>query len=153
MLAVAIGLSALFGAVLGAVDHRWAACYPAAVRRIAAQPVPVRPILFLGHWGWQYYAERAGFQPWDARRLEVPTGAIVIIPLRADRQWLHPDVARRLELRDRITVEPGLLGLTTWNRGVGVRFYGGDYGELPWGFSSQPVEEFFVSEVGPALVQ
>ena len=148
-LVAAVGLSAVLGTVLAAADFRWAACYPDTVRRIAAEwGATGRPVLFLGHWGWQYYAERAGFQPWDARWRDPPAGAIVIVPLRADRQWMHPAAARRLQLRRRIDIPPGPLGLTTWNRDAGIRFYGGDYGELPWGFSSQPAEQFFVYETG-----
>jgi hypothetical protein len=75
----------------------------------------------------------------------------VLIPLRADRQWIHPEVV--LRLRQRIRIAPGPLGLTTWNREIGVRFYGGDYGELPWGFSSQAAEEFFIFEAGPAVLR
>jgi hypothetical protein len=151
-LAAAIGLTAVPGLLLAAADHHWAACYPATARRLAAELGGSRsPVVFLGHWGWQYYAERAGFRPWDARWRDAPTGAIVILPLRADRQWLDPAVAGRLRLRERITIGPAPLNLTTWNRGAGVRFYGGDYGEIPWGFSAEPAEEFFVSEVGPPL--
>ncbi len=147
-LVAAIGLSAALGMALAVADGYWAACYPAMVRRFAAEwGATGRPVVFLGHWGWQYYAERAGFQPWDARWRDPPAGAIVILPLRADRQWIHPEAVRRLQPRQRIDVPPAPLGLTTWNRAIGVRFYGGDYGELPWGFSNQPAEEFFVSEV------
>jgi 4-amino-4-deoxy-L-arabinose transferase-like glycosyltransferase len=151
LLAATIGLAAIPGVLLALVDHHWAACYPATARRLAAElGASGRPILFLGHWGWQYYAERAGFRPWDARWHDAPTGAIVIIPLRADRQWLDPRVGVRLRLRERITFGPGLLDLTIWNRGF-IRFYGGDYGEIPWGFSPEPAEEFLVSELGPPL--
>jgi hypothetical protein len=148
--AAAVALAAVLGMALGVTDYRWASCYPAAAERLATRWGGMgRPVLFLGHWGWQYYAERAGFQPWDARWTEAPRGALVIIPRRADRQSMHPAVARRLQLRDHIVEPPGPFGLTTWNREAGIRFYGGDFGELSWGFSSQPVEEFFVSEVGP----
>lgn len=149
-LVASVALSAILGLTLAAADFRWAACYPSAALRIADGVGAVdRPAYFLGHWGWQYYAERAGLRPWDARWSDAPTGTIVVVPLRADRQWIHPDVLGRLRLRDRITVAAGPLGLTTWNRDAGLRFYGGDYGELPWGFSAGPTEEFFVSEVGP----
>jgi 4-amino-4-deoxy-L-arabinose transferase-like glycosyltransferase len=147
-LGATLGMTAVLGAALWAADFHWAACYPATVRQLAAEwRSKGRPILFLGHWGWQYYAERAGFQPWDARWRQVPSDSVVIIPQRADRQWIHPDVLRRLALRKRITIPHGPLGLTTWNRALGIRFYGGDYGELPWGFSWQPAEEFFVFEI------
>jgi hypothetical protein len=153
-LVAAVGVTAVLGASLAAADFRWAACYPATASRLAADwSSRGRPIVFLGHWGWQYYAERAGFRPWDARWREVPPGAIVIIPRRADQQWMYPDVVRRLQSRERITIAHGPLWLTTWNREIGVRFYGGDYGELPWGFSSQPAEEFFVCEAGPAAIR
>jgi 4-amino-4-deoxy-L-arabinose transferase-like glycosyltransferase len=148
----AIGLSAVLGMALTVADCHWAACYPATVQQLAAEWAPAgRPVVFLGHWGWQYYAELAGFQPWDARWRKPPAAAIVIVPLRADRQWMHPDAAGRLQLRRRIEIPPAPLGLTTWNRSVGVRFYGGDFGELPWGFSDQPAEVFSVFEAGLAV--
>jgi hypothetical protein len=145
-----LGLTALLGGALAVADFHWAASYPAAVRQIASgREAAGRPVVFLGHWGWQYYAERAGWRPWDARWRDAPAGALVVIPRRADRQWLDPAVARRLALVGRIAVGPAPLGLSTWNRAWGWRFYGGDYGELSWGFSPEPVEEFFLSCVGP----
>ena len=66
-LAVAVGLSAVLGLAVGAADFRWAACYPAAAMRLSAEyGATDRPVSFCGHWGWQEYAERAGFRPWDA---------------------------------------------------------------------------------------
>jgi hypothetical protein len=153
-LLAAVGSTALLGGLLAAADLHWAACYPATVRRLAAEwGESGRPIVFLGHWGWQYYAERAGFQPWDARWPAAPPGAIVIVPLRADRQWIHPRLLAQFQLRQRIAIPHGPLGLTTWNRALGIRFYGGDFGEIAWGFSSEPAEEFFVFEAGPAVVR
>jgi hypothetical protein len=142
-------LTAVLGLGLAAADIRWAVGYRTTAQRLASEwGASGRPVVFLGHWGWQYYAERAGFRPWDARWREPPAGAIVVVPRRADRQWLHPAAASRLRLRERITMPAGPLGLTTWNRDAGIRFYGGDFGELPWGFSFEPAEEFFVSEAG-----
>jgi hypothetical protein len=149
---VTIGMTAALGAALAAVDVRWAACYPAAARQIRQRYGDSgRPILFSGHWGWQYYAQREGFQPWDARWRSAPTGAIVVVPARSDLQWIHPEVARRFRLLDWITVPPHPLRLTTSNRAAGIRFYGGDYGELPWGLSSGPTEEFFIFAIGPPV--
>lgn len=143
---VTLALSAL----LAATDFRWAACYPEAATRIRSRfGGPGRPVEFLGHWGWQYYAERAGFRAWDARRLEVPAGTILVIPLRADRQWIHPAVLARCRLVEQVAVPPGPLALTTWNRAAGFRFYGGDFAQLPWGFSTEPAERFSIFEVGP----
>ena len=42
-LAAAVGLTAVLGAALAAADFRWAACYPAAARRLAAEYGDGRP--------------------------------------------------------------------------------------------------------------
>ena len=55
------------------------------------------------------------------------------------------DVTRRWTLQ----VDPNPLCLTTWNRRRGIRFYGGDFGELAWGASTEPTETFHVVELGP----
>ena len=145
-----VALTLVLSTLLASTDFRWAACYPEAARRIASRfGNSGRPVDFLGHWGWQYYAAREGFRAWDARQVDVPAGAIVVVPLRADKQWIHPAVTGRFRLIDQIVVPPGPLALTTWNREAGFRFYGGDFGQLPWGFSTAPTERFSIYEVAP----
>jgi hypothetical protein len=144
--AVTIALSGL----LAAADWHWASAYPMAVEKIALKyGGSGRTVEFAGHWGWQYYAERAGFRAWDARRLDPSPGSILIVPLRADKQFIHPFIMSRARLLDRIDVPHGPLLLTTWNLSAGFRFYGGDFGQLPWGLSSEPAEEFSVFLFGP----
>ena len=149
-LGATVALTLMLSALLAHTDLRWANCYPEAARTIATRfGGKGHSIEFLGHWGWQYYADRACCRSWDARRVNVPAGTIVVIPLRADKQWIHPAAMSRLHLLDRITVPAHPLGLTTWNRAAGFRFYGGDFGQLPWGFSIEPTERFSIYEVGP----
>ncbi len=142
-----VALTLSLSTLLAAVDLRWAACYPDAARQVASKFGG--PVEFAGHWGWQYYAAREGFRAWDARQVDVAAGTIVVVPFRADKQWIHPAVAGRFRLVDQITVSPAPLGLTTWNREAGFRFYGGDFGQLPWGFSGAPTERFSVYQAGP----
>lgn len=146
-LGMTVALTLLLSALLAATDMRWARCYPSAARSIATEFGDAnRPIEFLGHWGWQYNAARAGFLAWDARRLTAPPGTILVIPLRADKQWINPSVMSRFRLIKQLTVPCDPLRLTTWNRKAGFRFYGGDFGQLPWGFSTEPTERFSIYE-------
>jgi hypothetical protein len=148
-LGLALGVTLVLSVLLFVTDLRWAGCYPDAARAVASRyGRSGHPIDFLGHWGWQYYAERAGFRAWDARRRFATDGTLIVIPLRADKQWIDPAVIHRAARLDRITVPPHPFRLTTWNRRAGFRFYGGDFGQLPWGFSDEPTEQFSVHEVG-----
>lgn len=139
----AIVTSVVLSALLFWTDTRWARSYVFAAEDISGRH-QADTIFFLGHWGWQYYAEQKGMIGWDARMTAVPPGSIVVVPLRADKQFLHPAVLQTLEPVDVHTIQTHPLFLTTWNRRTGIRFYGGDFGELPWGFSEEPTEQFTI---------
>jgi hypothetical protein len=130
------------GLVVGGVDLVWARVYPDLVARVDAR---IRresnsPIHFVGHWGWQHYGERLGWRPWESPRSAVEPGAWLAIPRAADPKWIHPMVIPRLEEVERFTAAPP-PGVTSWNRGAGIRFHGGEPGEIPWGPDRQPMEE------------
>jgi hypothetical protein len=142
-----VGMASL-SMLLAVVDTRWAGCYPEFAAKVARRYEGTgREVYFLGHWGWQYYAEREGLRGWDARWTDVPPGSLVIIPLRVDKQQISPAVLDRLRKLDQIVIPPNPLRLTTWD-GV-ARFYGGFYGQLPWSIETGPTEEFYVLEAGP----
>jgi len=141
---VTIGISGL----LATADRHWAKTYPEAVETIAKRyAVAGRPVEFAGHWGWQYYAERAGFRAWDARRVDAQPGTILVVPRRADKQFIHPVVMSRARLLDKLEFPHAPFLLTTWNLEAGFRFYGGDFGQLPWGISDEPAEQFSIYQI------
>ncbi len=145
---ISVMFTLLLSALLAWTDIRWANCYSEAAQQISRRYQDSnRSILFLGHWGWQFYAQREGFQAWDARRRSAPAGTIVVIPVRADKQFIQPAVFNQLHRLDQIVIPANPVRLTTWNRNSGFRFYGGDFGQLPWGFSSEPTELFTIYEV------
>jgi 4-amino-4-deoxy-L-arabinose transferase-like glycosyltransferase len=137
-----ITLSATLSALLAWADFRWAAFYPQAVETIVQRHAGRdRPILFLGHWGFQAYAQRSGLLAWDARWSRIPDEAVVVIPITADKQFFDPRVFQQLTpVGAPLRLDPHPLRLTTWNRSAGIRFYGGDFGEIPWGLSSDATE-------------
>jgi hypothetical protein len=145
-----VGASLIVSTFLLVADHRWAAGYRAAADRMAER-YGDRVVQFAGHWGWQFYMENRGFTAWDARRLP-PAGAVLAIPERADSVPLHPAVRARLTQLETQEFRPDFLGITVWEldpRGdFGVRFYGGGFPHLAWGFSAMP-ERIAVYEVGP----
>lgn len=148
-LIVAGALTMLIGGATAFVDLRWASFYPKTVAQIA-EDHPRETIFFCGHWGFQWYAEKAGMAAWDARWTDAPIGAIILIPLRADPAPIHPFVRGRMELIQEYTLQAAPLGFSIWRPArkntIATCFYGWEFPHLPWSFDGTPTEtiEVFV---------
>lgn len=148
LLRVSIALVVLLSGLLQWADWRWAAVYPEMVATIRAKYADKgKPILFVGHWGWQHYCEKAGFIPWEFNVTTPPVNALVLVPLRPDRQMVMPNVRPYFRTLETFEIPPHPLRLTTWNREHGIRFYGGDFGEIPWGFTNDVTDRIAVCEI------
>jgi|GEM_PF-1599933 len=100
---------------------------------------------FLGHWGFQYYMERAGAVAVD-----------LASPASENRRpgfWLATEVAstapiEQAELFDgaepKIVSTPVQWGVRIMNGRTRAGFYCHSWGLLPWTLSSEPVETFYV---------
>lgn len=143
--------ASLLAGLLTWTDFRWASCYPGLVKYVDANyGAKNRLVYCMGHYGWQYYAERAGFISWDSRWMDAPDHAILVAPVRIYKQALKSHLAPRLVEIERVTVGPNPLLLTVWNPYSSVYFHLGGIGRLPWGFSSEPTEELIVYEFQPS---
>lgn len=84
-----VGLVAAFGIALGllfeAIDIDNAAAERTAVERTTTwirDHDPTGPIYFTGHWGLQFYAERAGWRPVDPDHTRLPRDSWLVMPFR-----------------------------------------------------------------------
>ena len=149
-----LSVSLTVSILLAWTDFRWASLYPPIAAELQAK-YPHRRVYFTGHWGWQWYAEQAGFLPWDVRYVpgDVPAGSLIVTAQRADPTPINPAFVGRIRLVEERIFPANPLRLTTWCFPAGApicfRFYGGDFPHLPWGFTSEPTERFGVFEVGP----
>ena len=86
-------------------------------------------VWFQGHWGFQYYMERAGDQPSDFTNYRVATGDIVLIPANnTNTTPLSPNSAAPVrEFR-----YPTGGSVATMNRSAGAGFYWDGRGALPY---------------------
>jgi hypothetical protein len=127
----------------------------ADVYRIAAQEIrKVLPaedrVWHTGHWGWQWYATKAGMRPYDTRTTVLRSGDFVVAPATIDRQTMVP--AHECLLRKHLEfTAPG--GLFTLARTLGANPPGGYYAFSfkwqgpPWRLSRSPLETFTVFRV------
>jgi hypothetical protein len=149
-LAISMVVSATIGLAVAAADLRWANFYEKTIAGIRRER-PAAEILFAGHWGLQWYAEKAGMKPWDARWNDVDGGRLVMVPRQADPTPIHPFVRNRLVASRIFTLEAPSFRLClrkpTKKGEIGTHFYGWEFPHLPWSFSSAAAEDLWLLEI------
>jgi hypothetical protein len=119
-LALIGGAGVALGLLFFVVDLREARAQPRAVERAietVEAAAPGATTWFLGHWGFQYYAERAGMLPVVPDSSELAAGDWLVVPLGVDRQQVRLS-SDDLELVATL-VEGGYPPLST-----GIGYYG-----------------------------
>jgi 4-amino-4-deoxy-L-arabinose transferase-like glycosyltransferase len=140
-------LTAVLGFALAHADYNFANWYRhVAIKRGGAAVELGRPtgnrVWFVGHWGWQYYAERAGMHPLPSDLSLLRDGDLLLEPLIL---WYHA-IPRELQpylKRGTPPVQP-----RSWNplRTVAteVHYYAGGTLNLPWQLSDRVLDDFLV---------
>jgi 4-amino-4-deoxy-L-arabinose transferase-like glycosyltransferase len=154
---LAAGLLCLQGVVALAVnvsDYQYADSYRRFARRAVemfqGQP---KTVWFVGHWGWQFYAGRAGFRMMNRDGPYPTTGDVLIWPQKVhvgDVMSANPDLRLRLELVNSFEYRTG-LPIRTMNVEAGAGFYATIRRRIPYRFDIRsPLEVFRVYRVMPA---
>jgi hypothetical protein len=61
---------------------------------LAAQHAPGSPVWYVGHWGFQYYCERAGMQPLVPGQSVLRAGDVLVFPVSAEpHRFSRPHIA------------------------------------------------------------
>lgn len=98
-------------------------------------------VWFQGHWGFQYYAQRAGFLPLDYRHPAIEVGDAIIKPEGITNPIALPPGT--VELTRSIELEP-FPCLSTMSLAIGAGFYADVWGPLPYAFGRVPREQYRV---------
>lgn len=155
---MAVGLLALQGFVALAVhvaDYQYADTYRAFARR-AESKLRDRSatIWFVGHWGWQFYAEQAGFRMLNRDGPYPATGDLLIWPEKVhvgDVMSANPEFRSRLELVEKFEYRSS-LPIRTMSVEARAGFYATIRRRIPYRFDSQtPLEIFQIYRVLPAV--
>lgn len=98
-----------------------------------------------GHWGWQWYAQLAGFKEVDIKASRVRAGDLLVVPEQVNHQPLSQPVALSLIRTD---YEANSV-LNVFCTGRDVRFYEYSYRQGPWSLSRNCLNRVDVFEVEP----
>jgi hypothetical protein len=142
-----LGLS--LGVAMLRADAAFAGLGRTAARALIAPQIAVgRRVWYVGHWGFQWYADKAGARFFSIRRPYPAAGDLIVasaacipnIKIREGGPLVH---VARIESR-----EPGgrLMDQTT-----GAGFYSNGWGYLPWAWGDSLLEAFDVWRVASSF--
>ena len=100
---------------------------------------------FLGHWGWKFYAEKAGFRQFHYNREWPKQGDILFWPenLHVGEPFMENKALKNcLELISETTIA-GSIPIRTMNR-QGAKFYATIWKDAPYRFQTIPLEKMRV---------
>lgn len=120
-----------------------------------ARDLPSGTRWFVGHWGFQYYMERAGARALDAADDSPRAGDLVVLSQYSDPHRIHPELVRRFTVLEVIDV-PSQWPLRTLGHQVQGFFHANRVSRarspfvfLPYGLSTEPLGRFYLYGVGP----
>ncbi|MBI2218551.1 MAG: glycosyltransferase family 39 protein [Candidatus Rokubacteria bacterium] len=102
---------------------------------------------FVGAWGFQHYAERAGLTKLNRDAPVVARGDLVLQPYYAANRDVPAGLEDRLEEHGRLTGPRPPLDVHTMNINVAAGFYSSAYGPLPFTRARLPLEGILVWRV------
>jgi hypothetical protein len=163
-----VATSAICGFLVAKADYDWANWYrhlaiDVASRTVAAGRTRDKTVWYTGHWGWAYYADRAGMKPFVPGHTQMGEGDFLLMPLVQTWQLPPQELNRylqglmrpiqptpkRIELTGNRAVDDALDWCLNSVRSVSneVHLYGDGTVTVPWQFSHKPLEYFGVIEV------
>jgi len=137
------GLASAFGFTLGILILRADADLAGLGRKAAKELIPASgasepAVWFDGHWGFYWYAERAGARPLSIEPPYPQAGDLVVASQLTGLGFLEEFPRRRLL---GVVTEAGPGG-RVMSRSAGAGFYSNDFGIWPWGWGREPADRY-----------
>lgn len=148
LLVIQLGVALL----VHSADYEYAAAYRDFAAHASARTDELGPqIWYVGHWGWKYYADRAGFRQLHRDGPFPRDGDILIWPAKVHVGDVFSKLSRisdRLQLLETMTYE-GNVPLRTMSTDARAGFYAVIRQRIPYRFNwSSPLEVFRVYQLG-----
>ena len=142
---VALSASAVVALLVAYGDFRWANGIRSSVEDITARFVqPERRTLFVGHWGFQYYMQRAGALPLDVEREELMVSDMFVIPNNNTGAFSLPERTARPVGTVR---GPPQFWVQTVSPRLRAQFYASNGGYFPFAFGESSPDTYRIHEI------
>ncbi len=139
----AIVITGVVGGAVATADYLWARTYPAAASYMQQKGYATG--YFVGHFGFQYYMEKAGMEALEVEAMAVKPGYVVIAlvpdPQKPDDSLFN--VMQHVE-RKHFTSGFPVRVMNPWSR---AGFYSSFWGIFPFSISRDSLDEFLIYRI------
>ena len=133
----------ILGSVIGLSDRTYAGYYR-EMAHIAGGNGDVR-VWTKGHWGWQWYAEKAGMLTYSTSGSEFRQGDIMVQPRDIDGQRISLPIDMELVLRKKLWQEADMRTFVSVSDFASL--YNASVSKPPWTFSRAPMDTIYIQEI------
>ncbi|HEX4824962.1 MAG TPA: hypothetical protein VFV19_11690 [Candidatus Polarisedimenticolaceae bacterium] len=145
-LAVPVVCGTLLGVLILRADARFAGTGRRAAETLVAPAVTSgKTVWFNGHWGFQWYAERAGARPLTQTPPHPHWGDLVIASGHAEGELMGAMPNKRLVS----SLDDTRPGGRIMSRACDAGFFSNGWGYLPWAWGSDSVDRYEVWSIEP----
>jgi len=149
-IALLLVVQGVLAVVVHVADFEYADAYRDFASRYVSKHPGEKP-WYVGHWGWKFYAEQAGFRMMHRDGPYPSEGDLLIWPEKVhigDAFGANPELRNRLELLES-TIYPGTIPIRVMSTDVKAGFYAVVRRRIPLRFNGEsPLEVFRVYRVG-----
>lgn len=147
VLALTVALGAGLGVAILRADSAFSGLGRAAAGTLIAPAVAAgRRVWFVGHWGFQWYAEKAGARYLTSTPPYPAVGDLVVSSLNSVPGLDVGEIAAFVRLR---RMEDRSPGGRIMSRKTGSGFYANSWGYLPWAWGDDVIDAFDLWVVSP----
>jgi hypothetical protein len=140
-----LGISLAVALMVAWADSRLAGVARQAASHVPSQLAPrFRDIAFEGHWGFQYYMEQFGFEPFRRKPLVLKSDQAIVVPLGNTSLFRLPD--NLAETNAEYNFLP-MQWLSVQNSHAGAGYYSDGWGPLPYVFGPAAPETYLVVRI------
>jgi 4-amino-4-deoxy-L-arabinose transferase-like glycosyltransferase len=140
-----LGLSLAVALMVAWADWRLAGLAREVARNLTSQLAPrFHDIAFEGHWGFQYYMEQLGVEPFTRNPLVLKPNQVIVVPLGNTSLFRLPDNLAGTNAEYNFTPAKWLC---VQNSRAGAGYYSDGWGPIPFVFGPAPPETYLVVRV------
>jgi 4-amino-4-deoxy-L-arabinose transferase-like glycosyltransferase len=141
VLGITLLITVAIGILLGISDWKYADFYRKMA--VTSNKFKDHTVWTAGHWGWQWYSEKAGMLQYNTNESAVNDGDYFIYPGNISRQKFNSDI--RLVVREKLWIAPDQY--TFFSVSNFASMYNSYHHKPAWTFSKDPIDTIYICKV------